>query len=287
MISKRSTNSSESSIKYFIIQAISSLIFISARLIMIYSSSLFFSNQINYLISIAIAIKIGAAPFHFWFPQIVGICSWPVSLFIITWQKVAPIFIIAFSQTKIIFLVVIISALTGAIGGLNQLRLKKIMAYSSIAHLAWLIMALSLNMIIWLVYFTVYTIIASGIIIIFFFLNINYINDLSKQQLHRPLKIILAFNIFSIAGLPPFLGFLIKIIVIDYILINELFFLTIFLIVSSIISLYFYSRINYSLIFLSLTPIKIKSTFKNKIPSTLPIISILLNCAAPIIYTLY
>jgi len=137
-----------------------------------------------------------------------------------------------------------------------------------------------------LVYFAVYTIIASGIIIVFFFLNINYINDLSKQQLYRPLKIILAFNIFSIAGLPPFLGFLIKIIVIDYILINELFFLNIFLIVSSIISLYFYSRINYSLIFLSLTPIKINSTFKNKIPSTLPIISILLNCAAPIIYML-
>ena len=143
---------SEAALKYFLIQALASTV------IIISSCLIFFSLKIpSFLLLISLFTKLGAAPFHFWFPQVIEGLSWLQAIILITIQKLAPIYLISYLIDKTLFLhfttiSAILSSLVGALGGLNTIRLRKLIAFSSINHISWILIAISINEILWSLY---------------------------------------------------------------------------------------------------------------------------------------
>lgn len=193
-------------------------------------------------------LKLGAAPLHFWLPNLIEGLSWTNTLILLTWQKLAPLIIIAYSRTiGLITLFIIISSFVGRIRGLNQTSLRKILTFSSINHIGWLLAGILFNNLIWLFYFLLYFLTNASIILIFKLLNISHINQLFLFKNNTPLiKFCFIINFLSLGGLPPFLGFLPKWIIIEEIIkINQLI-LLLFIIIMTLITLFFYIRISFS-----------------------------------------
>nr|YP_009971695.1 NADH dehydrogenase subunit 2 [Palaestes abruptus]QNG56275.1 NADH dehydrogenase subunit 2 [Palaestes abruptus]QNG56405.1 NADH dehydrogenase subunit 2 [Palaestes abruptus] len=246
---------SEAAMKYFITQTLASVILLFA-IIMIMNKMENFVN-LNFMLMIlnsSLLTKMGAAPFHFWFPEVMEGISWMNCLIILTWQKIAPMIILMYNINLIKFFtsIILISAIIGSIMGLNQISLRKIFAYSSISHISWMIASMMYNQSIWFIYFITYSFINMNLVIIFFTINIFYLkqlfNSLNKNKL---VKIFFLLNFFSISGMPPFLGFMPKWLTINNLIYNNLFFLSLFLIMFTLISMYFYLRIMFSTLILN------------------------------------
>lgn len=187
------------------------------------------------------------APFHFWFPQVIAYANWSQAFIIITWQKIAPIILLSLTLNFFTPIIILISALTGIIGGLNQTSLKKILTYSSIIHSGWIISIIYIRNFLWWGYFFVYSVLSVSVIVPNSTLQLNEIRDINNVKIHLKTKIIIFINLLSLAGLPPFLGFSIKIISLNAILTsNYNIFVVITLITSSLVAFYFYSRLIYS-----------------------------------------
>jgi len=242
---KTSIYSIESRIKYFLIQAFASIIL----LIFIINKSLFFIIEINILIIIPLLIKLRLIPFHLWLPSIIEGLNWISCFLLITWQKIAPIIIISYLNINktIIFIILIISL--NRIFGINQNSIRKILAISSINNSSWILIAILLNENLWITYFFIYTILNFLIIHIFNIYKINYINQLKFFNISFFFKLNILILIFSIIGLPPILGFLIKWILIKTLIYNNIIIILILLISLAILNLIFYLKLTYFLLF--------------------------------------
>lgn len=256
IIEQNNLISTEASLKYFLTQAFaSSLLLFAIILFFLFNNFIvaFSSLNIYSLICIPLIIKRGIAPFHFWFPNVIEGINWISSLILITWQKIAPIVVISYLTNYRLFITIIaISAIVGAIGGLNQTSLRKILAFSSINHLGWIIAAIIFNEYLWLIYFLIYAFITAGLTSLFNQFNLFYINQIFSSFSHSStLKFSFLVSFLSLAGLPPFLGFLPKWIVIQSLTIINQYTITIILIMMSLITMYFYLRICYSALILN------------------------------------
>lgn len=174
------------------------------------------------------------------------------------------------------------------IGGFNQNSIKKILAYSSILHSRWILSIIIINIKIWLNYFLIYSVITVRIISI---IMINQIKDIKRiifNKIPFKQKIIFILNIFSLAGLPPFLGFLGKFLIITYLLnYNFNLFIMTILIISSLIGLFFYIKIIYSMLMVKNNSINLLTTEKYRNIKTILInFSILANLIIPVIILL-
>nr|UAM92241.1 NADH dehydrogenase subunit 2 [Allodia sp. NHMO 442463] len=258
MIDLNNLMSTEASLKYFLTQAFaSSLLLFSMILFMVFSNFTFSFNLLDFsfLMSAPLMIKSGMAPFHFWFPSVLEGISWMSSLLLMTWQKIAPLIILSYLMTYNFFmLIIILSALVGAIGGLNQTSLRKILAFSSINHLGWMLSAMIFNEYLWSIYFLIYSFISMGLVLLFYQFNLFHINQIfSSYSNSALLKFSFLVSFLSLAGLPPFLGFLPKWLVIQSMTSMDQYFLTMILILMSLITMYFYLRICYATLMLNYT----------------------------------
>nr|YP_010117766.1 NADH dehydrogenase subunit 2 [Diplonevra funebris]QPN53539.1 NADH dehydrogenase subunit 2 [Diplonevra funebris] len=254
--------STESSMKYFLVQAMASSILLFIVIIYMMNSN-FYSNfmnkniYLNLLIISTLMLKMGMAPFHFWFPNIIEGLNWINSLILLTWQKIAPLMLISFMNlNKIIIPMIIISMIMSAIGGLNQTSLRKIMAYSSINHLSWMCASMMLNESIWLNYFLFYSFLSLTLIYYFFINKLYYMNQLySNYNYSMEMKLILFLNFLSLGGLPPFLGFYPKWMVIELMSMNQIFLISM-MVMLTLLTLFFYIRMCYSSFLLNYYEIK-------------------------------
>nr|QTF87986.1 NADH dehydrogenase subunit 2 [Balanus trigonus] len=236
--------SSEAAIKYFLVQAIASAVVIFSSLYFYLFNGYTFSVTPNILITLSLSMKLGMAPFHFWFPEVLEGMSWINSLLLLTWQKVSPLVILSmFFYPKILLMLAMISALMGAISGINQTSMRKILAFSSISHLGWMTSLMYFNSSIWLDYFLVYSFTSFILCLSFWLLNLNYFSQLTLIK-NMNEKFIIFINLLSLGGLPPLLGFLPKWVAM--MVISKSFPILIILISSSLITLYFYTRICFS-----------------------------------------
>ena len=182
-------------------------------------------------------------------------------------------------------IVIILRGLIGRWGGFNQTSLKKILTYSSIIHSSWIITVVFHNISIWIFYFSVYSLISFALIHLIFFTQINNIKRLSLLKINFSLIFLFRINILSLGGLPPLLGFIPKIIVIYYLfLTNFSYFIISIIILSSIIGLFFYLKIIYSLILINSSKIRfLRKKFQNKTYNFIISISIFINLILPIL----
>ena len=249
LIKDKIKSTSEAIIKYFIIQAIASSILLFSILIFQLIKRERIRNLTYILLNLALLIKIGAAPLHFWYPEILRGLSWENNFIILTWQKIAPIILILNTSFSILLisLFIIFSSLLGSLQGFNQICLRKILAYSSINHIGWMLSSFLTSHTIWLSYFLIYSLININIIIIFQKINIFYINQINKIFcFNLKLKFIYILNFLSLGGLPPFLGFIPKWLIINFLIINNFYALSIILIIFTLLALFIYFRITFS-----------------------------------------
>nr|YP_010286566.1 NADH dehydrogenase subunit 2 [Chlorophanus auripes]UKT60156.1 NADH dehydrogenase subunit 2 [Chlorophanus auripes] len=244
---------SEASLKYFIVQVMASSILLFSIIIFM-STKNYLNSMMGFsetlLMSTALLMKLGAAPFHFWLPEVVSGLNWFNIYIILTWQKIAPMVLLTYHiKTNLMFFssIIIISSIISGISGLNQIDLRKIMAYSSINHMGWMISSLFYSSMNCFNYFCVYCLINLNIILILKYVNVFFLNQLTSILSHnKKLKFFFMLNFLSLGGLPPFIGFLPKWLTINNLINNNFYLLSTILIIFTLISLYFYLRITFS-----------------------------------------
>nr|YP_010046582.1 NADH dehydrogenase subunit 2 [Culex cylindricus]QPJ78461.1 NADH dehydrogenase subunit 2 [Culex cylindricus] len=253
--SKKNLMTSESSLKYFLTQAFASSILLFAIILMMMSFNLNWMNNNFYelLILSTLLLKNGAAPFHFWFPGVMEGLNWINGLILMTWQKIAPLMLISYNINYNFFLItIILSMIIGALGGLNQTSLRKLMAFSSINHLGWMLMAMMNNELLWLTYFIFYFFLSMSIVLLFNNLKLFHFNQIFNFSMMNPIiKFFLFLNLLSLGGLPPFLGFLPKWLVIQNLVETNQLFLLFISVCLTLITLYYYLRMSYSIYMLN------------------------------------
>lgn len=246
--------SNEASLKYFLTQALASSILFFSSILFLYQNN--FINQISYnnnnyiciIILSALLIKSGTAPFHFWFPNVIEGLSWINSLILITWQKIGPLILISYLIIKsILFWCILFSIIIGSLGGFNQTSLRKLITFSSINHLGWILISIYSNESLWINYFIFYTFLSFNLIFLFNIFKLFHINQLfSLFIFNKSLKFSLFLNLLSLGGLPPFLGFIPKWLTIQYLTFNNQLFLISVIIVITLLTLFFYLRLCYT-----------------------------------------
>nr|QNK05442.1 NADH dehydrogenase subunit 2 [Osmylus sp. 'Plethosmylus' HX-2020] len=253
--------SNESSLKYFLVQVLASAILlfsvtvnsiINGMNIFMYSDTIFIL-----ILNSALLLKMGAAPFHSWFPGVMEGLSWMNNFLLMTWQKIAPMILLTYCLNfKFISIIIMISVIIGAIGGINQTSLRKLMAYSSINHIGWMLSSMFISNFYWMIYFVSYSFLSLSILYMFNYFNIFFLNQCYNILNFSPItKFMLFFNFLSLGGLPPFLGFFPKWILIQN-LINNNMFMLIIMVTMTLITLFYYIRITYSAFMLNYTETK-------------------------------
>nr|YP_003204864.1 NADH dehydrogenase subunit 2 [Rhopaea magnicornis]ACO92564.1 NADH dehydrogenase subunit 2 [Rhopaea magnicornis] len=255
MSSTENMMASEAALKYFIVQAMASTFLLFSIIIL---SLNFMYTQTNLyftlILNTSLLTKMGAAPFHFWFPEVMDGLNWNLSLIMLTWQKLAPMIILTYfnSPSNYLILIIIASMMISGLLGINQTSLRKILAYSSINHIGWMLSTILIMETVWLYYFIIYSIITVNIITIFKMLNIFHLKQLFISMNYNPLiKFFFIMNFLSLGGLPPFLGFLPKWLTIQTLIQNQIYTLPIMMTIMTLLTLYFYLRITFSTILIS------------------------------------
>nr|YP_009002563.2 NADH dehydrogenase subunit 2 [Cherax cairnsensis] len=259
--SKKNQLPTEASLKYFLIQALgSAIIILSSTLTLLYPQLALL------LVSLALLLKLGAAPFHSWFPQVMEGLSWLQAIILMTIQKLAPMFLISYLSMSFythtpIFLAAVFSATVGALGGINQTSLRKILSYSSINHMSWMLIAMLINETSWMIYFFLYALITSSVALYFLSIQSYFFFHLINSNTTPLTKMISILSLFSLGGMPPFSGFIPKWIMIQEMISAGFFFALLILLLSSLVTLYFYIRLSLASISISYAQSKWSLTF--------------------------
>uniref|UniRef100_A0AAU7BA30 NADH-ubiquinone oxidoreductase chain 2 n=1 Tax=Pallidoplectron sp. TaxID=3143696 RepID=A0AAU7BA30_9ORTH len=263
----------EVSLKYFLIQALASTFFLF--LITLMHLSLDLTNfsickLFPTLISFTLMLKMGAAPFHFWFPGVMEGLNWFNCFILLTWQKIAPLMLLSYliNSNLVVPFIIMLSVMIGSVGGFNQTSMKKIMAYSSINHIGWMIAAMIVGENLWLTYFMIYSFLTITLTFIFNSFKIFHINQSYASMNNMNLiKFMLFINLLSLGGLPPFLGFLPKWIIIQSMVELNHHFTILIMVIMTLITLFYYLRLTFSAFLISYTEFKwIVSTNYTSIP---------------------
>lgn len=245
----------------------------------------YYINMSLLILSVGFLFKVSAAPFHFWAPDVydaiptvvttfVGIVA-KISIFIFLLELVHytnnSLFTSQFSWTTSLLVSSLLSLIVGTIVGLTQFRIKRLLAYSTISHVGFILLALSINSIesiqAFLFYLMQYSL--SNLNAFILLLGIGYSlycytnnNKEYKELLDKnnsPIQLIsqlkglffinpvlslsLAITLFSFAGVPPLIGFFAKQMVLSAALDNGYVFITLVAILTSVISTVYYLNI--------------------------------------------
>nr|WAR69107.1 NADH dehydrogenase subunit 2 [Colias fieldii] len=250
--------STEASLKYFLVQSIASINFLFIILFkMFFMKNFEINNLFSIMINSSLLMKMGASPFHFWFPNIMEGMNWFNCFILMSWQKISPMILLSYYfNNEFIMIIMIMNVIIGALSGFNQTSIRKLMTFSSINNLGWLLAAMMISENLWLMYFIFYTFLILIMCFMFFLMNVYYINQIINLNLNILLKISLFINFFSLGGLPPFLGFFPKWMIINYLMYNNLYLINFIFLMSSLIMLFFYIRIVYLSILLNFFKLK-------------------------------
>nr|AQP27142.1 NADH dehydrogenase subunit 2 [Termes rostratus] len=242
----------EASLKYFIVQVLASATLLFMVVMKVLTEDLFTFESNPYtpmIICTPLLLKSGAAPFHWWFPGVMEGLSWENCALLMTVQKAAPLMLMSYliDINTFTLSIILMSTIVGSIGGLNQTSMRKILTYSSINHTGWMLIALTTSENLWMVYYTIYSTLALTVVSAIKLSGVSFINQTMMTNKETTLmKFMLFTSLLSLGGLPPFLGFLPKWIIIQAMITNNMAPLATVVVVTSLITLYYYLKISYS-----------------------------------------
>nr|YP_009532679.1 NADH dehydrogenase subunit 2 [Somena scintillans]AYA73180.1 NADH dehydrogenase subunit 2 [Somena scintillans] len=258
--------STEASLKYFLTQSIASINFLFFILMIMIFKNFLMNHFLLILTNFTLLMKMGSVPFHFWFPNMVEGLSWFNNFILMTWQKISPMILMSYYfNLNLMILTILMNTIIGALGGIKQTSLRKLMAFSSINNLGWMMTAIMISENLWFFYMLIYMFMMSIMCFLFNMMNIFFINQFFITNMNSIIKINLMINFLSLGGLPPFLGFFPKWIIINLLMNNNLIFMIFIMIMMSLIILFFYIRIIYSSIMFNYFKLKwFNYNFNNK-----------------------
>nr|BCD33169.1 NADH dehydrogenase subunit 2 [Channa nox] len=202
------------------------------------------------IVLLALALKIGLAPMHAWMPEVLQGLDLTTGLIMSTWQKLAPFALLLQIQpnTSILIILGLTSTLIGGWGGLNQTQLRKILAYSSIAHLGWMLLILQFTPSLTILALLMYIIMTSSLFLVFKLNKATNINTLATAWAKSPVLTSLApLLLLSLGGLPPLSGFMPKWLILQELTKQSLPLTATFAALTALLSLYFYLRLSYTM----------------------------------------
>ncbi|MGB1730543.1 MAG: NADH-quinone oxidoreductase subunit NuoN [Paracoccaceae bacterium] len=276
-----SVKSTEAGMKYFVLGALSSgLLLYGASLVYGYTGSTDFVTIIQaaghggsiglmiglVLVIAGLAFKVSAVPFHMWTPDVYEGSPTPVTAFFATAPKVAAMALFArvmhdaFGNAKadwqqVIVLISLLSMFLGAVAAIGQTNIKRLMAYSSIAHMGYALMGLAAGTAYgveaMLMYMTFYVIMNIGTFAFIMTMekdgqpvtDIQSLNLLAKTKPGKALAVMVLM--VSLAGIPGTIGFFGKLYVLQAAYGAGLLWLAIAGVIASVIGAYYYLRIIY------------------------------------------
>nr|YP_006303276.1 NADH dehydrogenase subunit 2 [Aldrichetta forsteri]AEK53016.1 NADH dehydrogenase subunit 2 [Aldrichetta forsteri] len=260
----------EATTKYFLTQAAAAAMLLFASTTNAWLSGQWEIQQMSHplpiaMITLALALKIGLAPFHAWLPEVLQGLNLTTGLILSTWQKLAPFALLLQVQPvnpTMLTILGLLSTLVGGWGGLNQTQLRKILAYSSIAHLGWMVLVLQLAPSLTLLTLLTYFIMTFSTFLIFKLNKATTINMLAVSWTKTPALTSLApLVLLSLGGLPPLTGFMPKWLILQELTKHELAPTATLAALTALLSLYFYLRLSYAMT-LTISP--------NNLPGTVP-----------------
>nr|YP_214798.1 NADH dehydrogenase subunit 2 [Ambystoma dumerilii]AAT49237.1 NADH dehydrogenase subunit 2 [Ambystoma dumerilii] len=247
----------EAATKYFLMQALASaMILFSSTMNAWFMGEWEITNMSHpistTILTIGLAMKLGIAPFHMWLPDVLQGLNLLTCLILSTWQKIAPMVLMIqiYPQlnTNLLVVMAILSTTIGGWGGLNQTQLRKIMAYSSIAHLGWMMLVLCFMPSLTLLNLTVYMTMTTVMFLMFMNMMSTTINKMAMSWLKNPVMAAsMMIVLMSLGGLPPTTGFMPKWLIIQEMTKQNLIAIMTIIALSSLLSLFFYLRMSYSI----------------------------------------
>nr|AFH56228.1 NADH dehydrogenase subunit 2 [Tolmomyias poliocephalus] len=245
----------EASTKYFLVQAAASALLLFSSMINAQFTGQWDITQLTHpmsctLLTVAISMKLGLAPFHFWFPEVLQGSSLMTSLLLATLMKLPPTILLLLTSPSLnqnlLCALAIASAALGGWMGLNQTQIRKILAFSSISHLGWMTIVIICSPKLALITFYLYALTTTAI---FFTLNSTNTSMLSTMMTTwtkiPPLSAALMMTLLSLAGLPPLTGFLPKWMIIQELTKQEFTATATIIALLSLLGLFFYLRLAY------------------------------------------
>ena len=283
---RESVRSSEAGLKYFVLGSLSSgMLLYGASLVYGFSgttnlAAIMTSVQAGALpmgllfglvfLLVGLAFKVSAVPFHMWTPDVYEGSPTPVTAFFATAPKVAAMALIArlmwgaFGNVpgdwgQIIAAMAVMSMFLGSIAGIGQRDIKRLMAYSSIAHMGFALMGLAAGTVFgvqaMLVYMAIYTVMNVGTFAFILSMErdgrpVTALSDLNLIARTEPLKALaMVILLFSLAGVPPMLGFFAKFGVLKAAVDAGMGWLAVLGVIASVVGAFYYLRMVYYMYF--------------------------------------
>ena len=283
---RESSKSSEAGLKYFVLGSLSSgLLLYGASLIYGFAGTTSFSGIIDVVqggalpigllfgmvfVIVGLAFKVSAVPFHMWTPDVYEGAPTPVTAFFATAPKVAAMALLARVLTdafgrvpgdwgQIIAVLALLSMFLGSIAGIGQTNIKRLMAYSSIAHMGFALMGLAAGTATgvqaMLMYMAIYAVMNVGVFAWILSLerdgqpvaDLAGLNQFARTEPVKALAVLILF--FSLAGVPPMLGFFAKLGVLNAAVDAGMGWLAVAGVIASVIGAFYYLRIVYYMYF--------------------------------------
>ena len=245
---------------YFLIQRLGR-VFILLRILifLIWNIKLF-----SLIFFSAILLKLGSAPFQFWYLKLIQKISWKNIWLLSVWQKFIPLILLKFSSSVILILFGVINVLTRRLSSVKQKKIKKILGLSSLFSLGWVISVIVLSEI-WLWFILGYGLVLINLILSLISTQLLSVENL-ESSLRNPINLLVFFlNLLIVRGIPPFIVFYLKILILS-LLIEFSFFIVLIYLVISVFIIYIYLIIRFSLLtFLKARETSSKFTNINKV----------------------
>nr|AHG31203.1 NADH dehydrogenase subunit 2 [Pachycephala orioloides feminina] len=245
----------EAATKYFLVQATASALVLFSSMTNAWCTGQWDITQLTHptsclMLTMAISMKLGLVPFHFWFPEVLQGSSLITGLLLSTAMKFPPItllFMISPSlNPTLLTTMAILSTALGGWMGLNQTQIRKIMAFSSISHLGWMTIIIVYNPKLTMLNFYLYVLMTTAVFLTFNSMEILKLPTLMTAWTKMPsLSAILLLTLLSLAGLPPLTGFLPKWLIIQELTKQDMASTATIISLLSLLGLFFYLRLAY------------------------------------------
>nr|QUQ05567.1 NADH dehydrogenase subunit 2 [Loxopholis percarinatum] len=246
----------EATTKYFLAQAGASMLMLFSSTLNAWHTSTWDITQLTnpyscMLLTIALCMKAGLAPMHLWLPDTMQGTTLNTSFIIATWQKLAPMGLIIMttnSHSKFILLTMAtMSIFIGGWGGLNQTQLRKLLAFSSIANMGWMIIIVTMTPKLTTLTLSLYIVMLATLFILMISQKTNTIKTISESWTTSPtMTSIMLLTLISLGGLPPMTGFLPKWLILQELITNTLITIAAMAAMATLLSLFFYLRLFYA-----------------------------------------
>nr|AAY86135.1 NADH dehydrogenase subunit 2 [Plethodon yonahlossee] len=245
----------EAATKYFLTQSMASAILLFATMLNAWYTGEWTITNMQAatpvtMLTIALMIKLAVAPFHLWLPDVIQGLNLMTCLIVLTWQKLGPLALLIQispeTNSMLITSMGALSLLVGGWGGLNQPHVRKIMAFSSIAHLGWMIIVVSYLPSLTQLNLLIYLLMTSSLFLTMMALQTTTINKMASSWMKNfPLFSTTTIILMSLGGLPPMSGFLPKWMILEELVKQNMIPLAALAIALTLLTLFFYLRLAY------------------------------------------